>query len=70
MSLKRSIDMVANKGSFDDAEELEIEYYASIDWKESARNVERMRRMIWGKEYSLKPDRNVVVAGLYADRNA
>ena len=46
MSLKRNIDMVANKGSFDEAEEVEIEYYASIDWKESARNVEKMRRMI------------------------
>ena len=64
MSLKRNLDLMANKGSFADAEELEIEYYASIDWKESARNVERMRRMIWGKEYSLKPVRNVVVAGL------
>ena len=68
--MKRSIDMVANKGSFDDAEELEIEYYASIDGKESARNVDRMRRMIWWKEYSLKPVRNVVVAGLFTNRNA
>ena len=70
MSLKRNIDMVANKGSFDEAEEVEIEYYASIDWKESARNVEKIRRMLWWKEYSLKPDKTVGVAGLYADRNA
>ena len=64
MSSKRNIEIVGLKGSFAEAEEIDIEYYASIDWKESAVNVERMRRAIWKNEYALKPDRTVTVTHL------
>ena len=43
--------MVVRKGSFAEAEELDVEYYANVDWKESVATVEAMRRMYWDKEY-------------------
>ncbi|ANI90184.1 hypothetical protein A9P82_13340 [Arachidicoccus ginsenosidimutans] len=39
------------KGTVEEAEENEIEYYASVKWSDSARNVEQLRKMIWNKEY-------------------
>jgi hypothetical protein len=39
------------KVSFAEAEEIDIEYYASIDWKESARIVEEMRMRFWNEGY-------------------
>ena len=51
MEKKRKIAMVVRKGSFAEAEELDVEYYANVDWKESVATVEAMRRMYWDKEY-------------------
>lgn len=51
MSDKKTIESVFQKVSFAEAEEIDIAYYASIDWKESAMNVELMRKSIWKKEY-------------------
>jgi len=51
MEKKRKIAMVFRKVSFAEAEEMDIEYYANVDWKESAETVEEMRRMFWNKEY-------------------
>jgi predicted DNA-binding protein (UPF0251 family) len=47
----KTIEKVAVKASFAEAEEMDVAYYASIDWKESAANVEIMRKSIWKKEY-------------------
>ncbi|HTE11294.1 MAG TPA: hypothetical protein VK645_09990 [Chitinophagaceae bacterium] len=69
MSADRKIHIEIKKGSFAEMEELDIEYYASISWKESAANAEQMRRMIWSKEYNLNKERNVSVAKLKGERN-
>ncbi len=52
MDEKKKIEKVFQKVSFAEAEEIDIAYYASIDWKESARNVEVMRKSIWKNEYA------------------
>ena len=52
MEKKRKIAMVVRKVSFAEAEELDIEYYATVDWKESVATVEKMRKMYWNKEYT------------------
>lgn len=45
------------KVSFAEAEELDIEYYAFIDWKESAKIVEGIRREIWNEDYPGKMEK-------------
>ena len=51
MEKKRKIAMDVRKGSFAEVEEMDVEYYATVDWKESVATVEEMRKMIWNKEY-------------------
>ena len=51
MAKERKIGMVVKKVSFAEAEEADIAYYASIDWKESVATVEEMRKQIWNEEY-------------------
>lgn len=51
MEKKRKIKKVARKMTFAEAEELDVEYYASVDWKESVTTVEEMRKLIWKEEY-------------------
>ena len=51
MEKKRKIEMVARKISFAEAEDLDVEYYANVDWKESVSTVEEMRKSIWSREY-------------------
>jgi len=51
MSNKRDIEPIIRKVSFAEAEEIEVEYYASVNWRESAATVEKMRRDIWKDEY-------------------
>ena len=51
MEKKRKIAMEVRKGSFAEVEEMDVEYYAKVDWKESVATVEEMRKMIWNKEY-------------------
>jgi hypothetical protein len=51
MEKKRQIDMVVKKVSFAEADEIDVEYYANVDWKESVATVEAMRKMCWDKEY-------------------
>ncbi len=48
---ERKIEIAVWQGTFEEAEEREIELYANKDWKDSARDVEEMRRMIWAEEY-------------------
>lgn len=43
---------------------MDIEYYASIDWKESAAIVEGMRRRIWGDDYPGKIEKVIRRASL------
>jgi hypothetical protein len=70
MEKKRKIAMVVTKLSFEEAEEADIAYYANLTWKESAANVEEMRRMIWNDEYKLQnKERKVLVAKLKEDRD-
>jgi hypothetical protein len=45
------------KVSFAEAEELDIEYYASINWKESAGIVERLRKQFWSEGYPGKKEK-------------
>jgi 16S rRNA U516 pseudouridylate synthase RsuA-like enzyme len=51
MNKGKKIAQVVKKYSFAEAEEADIEYYANVDWKESAANVEEMRKGIWNAEY-------------------
>ncbi len=51
MEKKRKIAMEIRKGSFAEVEEMDVEYYAKVDWKESVATVEEMRKMFWNKEY-------------------
>ena len=51
MEKKRKIAIEVRKGSFAEVEEMDVEYYATVDWKESVATVEEMRKMIWNKEY-------------------
>jgi hypothetical protein len=70
MPQKRKIAMVVRKGSFAEAAEADIQYYASITWKESAASAEAMRRMIWSSEYINQDKvRKVAVAQLKEDRD-
>jgi hypothetical protein len=65
MEQKRKMQMVVTKMSFEEAEEADIEYYASISWKESAEKAAQIRRMIWSEEYSKQDkERQVSVAKL------
>jgi len=70
MPQKRAIAMIVKKGSFAEAAEADIQYYAGITWQESAANAEEMRRMIWSNEYnSQNKERKVSVAMLKEDRD-
>jgi hypothetical protein len=70
MAEKRKIAMVVAKMTFAEAEEADIEYYASIGWKESAEGAEQIRRMIWSEAYGKQEtDRVVSVAKLNDDRD-
>ena len=69
MEEKNKIAMVVRSVSFAEAEELDIEYYAKISWKESAKNVETMRRAIWSKEYKAGKIKNISIAKLTDDRD-
>jgi hypothetical protein len=69
MSSHNIIERVGQKASFAEAEEMEVEYYANLDWKESAKNVEQMRKMIWSKEYEIGMLKTMAIAGLKEDRD-
>ena len=51
MEKKRKIEKVVWKGTFAEAEEREVEFYAQQSWKQSVETVEEMRRLYWNKEY-------------------
>jgi predicted DNA-binding protein (UPF0251 family) len=69
MEEKSKIAMVVRTASFAEAEELDVEYYASLSWGESAKNVEIMRRTIWSKEYKAGKNKNISIAKLTDDRD-
>jgi hypothetical protein len=69
MNTKSEIEKVGQKASFAEAEEMEVAYYAALDWKESAKNVEQMRKMIWSKEYEIGMLKTMAIAGLKEDRD-
>ena len=69
MASGRKIEKVVKKVSFIEAEEDDIEYYASIDWKESASIVEEMRRNIWSEEYKQKRKKIIRRTKLKDDRD-
>lgn len=60
---------VGQKATFAEAEEMEVEYYANLSWKESATNVEQLRKMIWSKEYEIGMLKTMAIAGLKEDRD-
>ncbi|WP_157976846.1 hypothetical protein [Taibaiella helva] len=47
----REMEHIVRTGSFAEAEEQEIAYYASINWKESVAVAEELRRSIWSEAY-------------------
>ena len=63
--------MVGRKLSFAEAEEEDVAYYASLDWKESVSIVEQMRTNIWDEEYRRhdKVERIIRKASLTEDRD-
>jgi len=63
------IKKIGRKVSFAEAEEIEVEYYANINWKESAENVEKMRQSIWNKEYLLPMSKRISIAHLNDNRD-
>lgn len=69
MEKKRKISMVIRKGSFAEVEEMDIEYYAAIDWKESVATVEKMRKMFWSKEYKRGMVKMIAKGNLKDDRD-
>lgn len=69
MNKKRKIEMVVRKTSFDEGEEADVEYYANVDWKESASTVEELRRGIWGEEYQRGMEKIIRKSTLKEDRD-
>ena len=69
MEKKRKIEMIVRKGSFAEAEEAELEYYAGLGWKESAAAVEKMRKMFWEKEYKEGMEKVIRKGSLKEDRD-
>ena len=51
MSKEIKMQMEIRKVSFAEAEEIDVAYYASVDWKESVETVESLRKGIWQEEY-------------------
>lgn len=64
-----SIEKVAWTGTFEEAEERDIEYYAGLSWEESARWVEEMRKKLWWKNYPSAIEKIFRVALLTEDRD-
>jgi len=69
MESQRKIEKVVRKLSFAEAEEADVEYYSSIDWKESAAIVEQMRKNIWSEEYKQKRKKIIRRSKLKDDRD-
>jgi len=51
MNRERKMQPVIRKVSFTEVEEIDVAYYASINWKESVAIVEDMRMGIWQDAY-------------------
>lgn len=69
MDTNNKIERIGHKASFAEADEMELEYYANLNWKESAKNVEQMRKMIWSKEYEIGMLKTMAIFGLKEDRD-
>lgn len=69
MAKKRKIAMEVRKVSFAEAEELDIEYYAGLNWKESAAVAEELRKMCWGAEYRKEMEKSVTIRMLKEDQD-
>jgi hypothetical protein len=67
--LKLELSHIGQKGSFSEADDLDVEYYANITWKQSAKNVEEMRKQIWSKEYKIGMLKIKRISTLKADRD-
>jgi 16S rRNA U516 pseudouridylate synthase RsuA-like enzyme len=60
---------VVKEVSFAEAKEIEVPYYASVGWKESAAVVEEMRKGIWAEEYKKEMEKVVSRGHLKEDRD-
>ncbi len=69
MNENKNIESIGKKISLAEAEEYEVEYYAGINWKESAKNVEKMRQSIWSEAYLLPKSKKISIAHLNDDRD-
>jgi 16S rRNA U516 pseudouridylate synthase RsuA-like enzyme len=66
---KRKILPIVKKMTFAEAEEATVEYYANVDWKESAATVETMRKGIWNEEYNAGMEKIIRKSTLKEDRD-
>ena len=62
-------EMVGTIATLEEAEELDIDYYAKLNWEESVKNAELLRKMVWSKEYLLPNERTIRVGKLKDERN-
>jgi hypothetical protein len=69
MEKKTQRELVIRKLSFAEAEEADIEYYAGLNWKESAAIVEEMRKLIWNNEYKKEREEIIKKSSLKEDRD-
>jgi hypothetical protein len=69
MEKKRKIEKVVRKVSFAEADEIDVAYYASIDWKESVSNAEKLRKMVWSDQYKNGIEKIIRIANLKEDRD-
>ena len=62
-------EMVGTIATLEEVEELDLDYYAKLNWKESVKNAELLRKMVWSKEYLLPIERTIRVGKLKDERN-
>ena len=67
--MNEKFEIVSTIATLEEAEELDIEYYAKLNWKESVKNAELLRKMVWSKEYLLPIERTIRVGKLKDERN-
>ena len=64
-----AMEKVFWQGTFEEAEEREIEYYASLTWQKSAEWVEAARKKIWGDDYPRVIEKIFRITSLKEDRD-
>lgn len=69
MDKTRKIEKIIRKVSFAEAEETDLEYYAGLNWKESAAASEELRKMSWPASYLKEMTKVGAIGKLKDDRD-